>query len=154
MSQERELTNKIKKLESDTGFKLRVLAQSYPNTPGARPAGGCWLLVAGRWGSRACCRRHPRMLHACSCAPAPQRICCQLVLASPFCGTPHPTPPHRCRSTHVLAAGKAIGRYWKVDENTIIFVADPTFGDILNFNVGKKVDTEVPQVGPKPCRWG
>jgi hypothetical protein len=35
--------------------------------------------------------------------------------------------------------------YWRVDDSTVVFVADPTFGDILNFNVGAAVDLEVPQ---------
>lgn len=30
-------------------------------------------------------------------------------------------------------------------DDTIVFVADPTFGDILNFNVGATVDLEVPR---------
>lgn len=34
--------------------------------------------------------------------------------------------------------------YWGVDENSIIFVADPNFGNILNFNVGSNVDLQVP----------
>jgi hypothetical protein len=33
-----------------------------------------------------------------------------------------------------------------VDDSSIVFVADPTFGDILNFNVGQAVDLEVPRV--------
>lgn len=36
--------------------------------------------------------------------------------------------PHR--------TGLAIREYWGIDDNTIVFVADPSFGDILNFNVG------------------
>jgi hypothetical protein len=43
-------------------------------------------------------------------------------------------------------AGLAIREYWGVDDSTIVFVADPTFGDILNFNVGGKVDLDVPRV--------
>jgi hypothetical protein len=43
-------------------------------------------------------------------------------------------------------AGLAIREFWGVDDTSIVFVADPTFGDILNFNVGQAVDLEVPQV--------
>lgn len=32
--QERRLVQEIADLEKDTGFKLRVLAQNYPETPG------------------------------------------------------------------------------------------------------------------------
>lgn len=32
--QERRLAQEIADLEKDTGFKLRVLAQNYPETPG------------------------------------------------------------------------------------------------------------------------
>ncbi len=42
--------------------------------------------------------------------------------------------------------GLAIREYWGVDDNTVVFVADPTFGDILNFNVGAGIDLEVPRV--------
>lgn len=42
--------------------------------------------------------------------------------------------------------GLAIRDYWGVDDTSIVFVADPTFGDILNFNVGQAVDLEVPRV--------
>jgi hypothetical protein len=43
--------------------------------------------------------------------------------------------------------GLAVREYWGVDANTIVFVADPTFANILNFNVGQGLDLEVPQVG-------
>lgn len=39
--------------------------------------------------------------------------------------------------------GLAIKEYWKVDDSTVVFVADPGFGDILNFNVGSVVDLSV-----------
>ncbi|KAL0333386.1 UNVERIFIED_CONTAM: Thylakoid lumenal protein 2, chloroplastic [Sesamum angustifolium] len=39
----------------------------------------------------------------------------------------------------------AIKDFWKVDDNTIVFVADPTFGNILNFNVGASVDLDIPR---------
>lgn len=32
--QEKRLTQEISDIENDTGFKLRVLAQNYPETPG------------------------------------------------------------------------------------------------------------------------
>ncbi|GAB4856656.1 hypothetical protein Ancab_014570 [Ancistrocladus abbreviatus] len=72
--QEKRLAQDIADLEKDTGFKLRVLAQNYPDTPGL-----------------------------------------------------------------------AIKDFWEVDDRTIVFVADPTFGNILNFNVGAQVDLDVPR---------
>ncbi|CAH8385616.1 unnamed protein product [Eruca vesicaria subsp. sativa] len=72
--QEKRIAEEISDLEKDTGFKLRVLAQNYPVTPGL-----------------------------------------------------------------------AIKDYWKVDDSTIVFVADPTFGNILNFNVGASVDLDIPR---------
>lgn len=35
-----------------------------------------------------------------------------------------------------------------VDADTVVFVADPNTGNILNFNVGDNVDFKVPRVGP------
>ncbi|XP_010253980.1 PREDICTED: thylakoid lumenal 15.0 kDa protein 2, chloroplastic-like isoform X2 [Nelumbo nucifera] len=72
--QEKRLTQEIADLERDTGFKLRILAQNYPDTPGL-----------------------------------------------------------------------AIRDFWQVDDRTIVFVADPTFGNILNFNVGASVDLDIPR---------
>lgn len=47
-------------------------------------------------------------------------------------------------------AGLAIKNYWAVDDNTVVFVADPSLGgNILNFNVGANVDLQVPRVS-----WG
>lgn len=36
-----------------------------------------------------------------------------------------------------MSAGLAIRDYWGVDDSTIVFVADPSFGSILNFNCGQ-----------------
>ncbi|KAL0728684.1 hypothetical protein Bca4012_024777 [Brassica carinata] len=72
--QEKRIAEEIDDIEKDTGFKLRVLAQNYPVTPGL-----------------------------------------------------------------------AIKDYWQVDDSTIVFVADPTFGNILNFNVGATVDLDIPR---------
>ncbi|KAL8094773.1 thylakoid lumenal 15.0 kDa protein 2, chloroplastic [Apium graveolens] len=72
--QENRIAQEITAIEKDTGFKLRVLAQNYPDTPGL-----------------------------------------------------------------------AIKDYWQVDDRTIVFVADPTFGNILNFNVGDLVDLDIPR---------
>ena len=68
------LTSEVRNLEKDTGIRLRVLAQAYPNTPGL-----------------------------------------------------------------------AVKDYWKVDDDTVVFVADPGLGNILNFSVGANVDLEVPR---------
>ncbi|KDP29148.1 hypothetical protein JCGZ_16537 [Jatropha curcas] len=72
--QEKRIVEEIADIEKDTGFKLRVLAQNYPDTPGL-----------------------------------------------------------------------AIRDFWQVDDRTIVFVADPTFGNILNFNVGASVDIDIPR---------
>ncbi|XP_023543502.1 thylakoid lumenal 15.0 kDa protein 2, chloroplastic-like [Cucurbita pepo subsp. pepo] len=72
--QELRLKQEIADIEKDTGYKLRVLAQNYPVTPGL-----------------------------------------------------------------------AIKDFWQVDDKTIVFVADPTFGNILNFNVGASVDLDIPR---------
>ncbi|KAJ1270329.1 hypothetical protein BS78_06G045500 [Paspalum vaginatum] len=72
--QENRLRQEIEDLEKDTGYKLRILAQNYPDTPGL-----------------------------------------------------------------------AIKDFWQVDERTIVFVADPTFGNIINFNIGPLVDLDVPR---------
>ncbi|CAI0471397.1 unnamed protein product [Linum tenue] len=73
-TKERRLTQEIAEIEKETGFKLRVLAQNYPDTPGL-----------------------------------------------------------------------AIRDFWQVDDRTVVFVADPTFGNILNFNVGASVDLDIPR---------
>ncbi|XP_072988897.1 thylakoid lumenal 15.0 kDa protein 2, chloroplastic [Typha latifolia] len=72
--QEKRLSQKIADLEKDTGYKLRILAQNYPLTPGL-----------------------------------------------------------------------AVKDFWQVDDRTIIFVADPTFGNVIHFNVGASVDIDVPR---------
>ncbi|CAA0829724.1 Thylakoid lumenal 15.0 kDa protein 2-chloroplastic [Striga hermonthica] len=72
--QEKRIAQEIDELEKDTGYKLRVLAQNYPDTPGL-----------------------------------------------------------------------AIKDFWNVDDSTIVFVADPTFGNIINFNVGASVDLDIPR---------
>ncbi|XP_006658638.1 thylakoid lumenal 15.0 kDa protein 2, chloroplastic [Oryza brachyantha] len=72
--QENRLRQEIEDLEKETGYKLRVLAQNYPDTPGL-----------------------------------------------------------------------AIKDFWQVDDQTIVFVADPTFGNIINFNVGALVDLDIPR---------
>ena len=72
--QEKRIQKRAEALQADTGIKLRVLAQNYPDTPGL-----------------------------------------------------------------------AIKDYWGVDGDTIVFVADPNTGNILNFNVGDNVDFQVPR---------
>ena len=72
--QEQRIQKRVEALQGDTGVKLRVLAQNYPETPGL-----------------------------------------------------------------------AIKDYWGVDPDTIVFVADPNTGNILNFNVGENVDFQVPR---------
>ncbi len=43
-------------------------------------------------------------------------------------------------------AGLAIKDFWKVDADTVVFVADPSLGNILNFNIGANIDLQVPPV--------
>jgi len=69
----KRLQTRVENLERDTGVKLRILAQAYPQTPGL-----------------------------------------------------------------------AIKDYWGVDDDTVVFVADPGLGNILNFSIGANVDLEVP----------
>jgi len=71
--EEARLRARVENLEKDTGVKLRVLAQNYPETPGL-----------------------------------------------------------------------AIKEFWGVDDDTVVFVADPNTGNILNFNVGANLDLLVP----------
>ena len=73
--QERRIRLEVESLERDTGVKLRVLAQNYPDTPGL-----------------------------------------------------------------------AIRDFWGVDADTIVFVADPSIGNIINVNVGENIDLLVPRV--------
>lgn len=73
-SEEKRLISEVTDLEADTGVRVRVLAQNYPETPGL-----------------------------------------------------------------------AIRDYWGVDDSFVVLVADPNFGDILNFNIGQGVDLEVPR---------
>ena len=69
----KRLQTRVENLQRDTGVKLRILAQAYPQTPGL-----------------------------------------------------------------------AIKDYWGVDDDTVVFVADPGLGNILNFSIGANVDLEVP----------
>eukprot|EP00210_Caulerpa_lentillifera_P005035 g4809.t1 len=73
-SEESKLSKVINRVENETGVKVRLLVQNYPETPGL-----------------------------------------------------------------------AIRDYWGVDDDTVVLVADPTFGGILNFNVGANVDLRVPR---------
>ena len=45
-----------------------------------------------------------------------------------------------------IRAGLAIKDFWGVDADTVVFVADPNTGNILNFNVGANIDLSVPPV--------
>ena len=72
-SEVKRLQTRMENIQRDTGVKLRILAQAYPQTPGL-----------------------------------------------------------------------AIKEYWGVDDDTVVFVADPGLGNILNFSVGANVDLEVP----------
>lgn len=50
----------------------------------------------------------------------------------------------------VMCAGLAIKDFWGVDADTVVFVADPGLGNILNFNVGQNIDLMVPSVSLSP----
>ena len=54
--------------------------------------------------------------------------------------------PSCCALQNVNTAGLAIKDFWGVDGDTVVFVADPSLGNILNFNVGENVDLKVPKV--------
>lgn len=54
-----------------------------------------------------------------------------------------------------MCAGLAIKDFWGVDADTVVFVADPGLGNILNFNVGENIDLMVPSVSSSPrCSCG
>ena len=36
--------------------------------------------------------------------------------------------------------------FWNVDADTVVFVADPSLGNILNFNIGANIDLQIPPV--------
>lgn len=92
--QEKMIAQEISDLEKDTGFKLRVLAQNYLDTPGMLKF-LCWFE-----------RNISKYLYRCTWWPF-------------FC---------------VFETGLAIKDFWQVDDNTIVFVADPTFGNITNIH--------------------
>ena len=45
-----------------------------------------------------------------------------------------------------FGTGLAIKDFWGVDGDTVVFVADPSIGNILNFNVGANIDLQIPPV--------
>lgn len=53
-----------------------------------------------------------------------------------------------CNTMCMNCAGLAIKDFWGVDGDTVVFVADPSLGNILNFNVGENIDLKVPKVWP------
>jgi hypothetical protein len=87
------------------------------------------LLPASPHGSRSLCLSHA---HSAGPPAASSRL--------------PDTCMHPCLLVLPVAPGLAIRDYWGVDDTTVVFVADPTFGDICNFNVGQAVDLEVPRV--------
>lgn len=112
--QEARIREQVTDLEKDTGIKLRVLAQNYPETPG----------LAIKVGN-AC---HESML------------------------TTHAHYPGACAASRFsLKRVLDAQDYWGVDEDTVVFVADPNTGNILNFNVGSNVDLQVPRVCNTAC---
>jgi hypothetical protein len=85
--------------------------------------------------------------------------------STPLIHTSLPCPVMLCPCCAVLCCvlpGLAIRDYWGVDDSFVVLVADPNFGDILNFNVGQGVDLEVPRVslllfgggGNSTLMWG
>lgn len=88
--QEKRLAQEISALEKDTGYKLRVLAQNYPDTPG---------LWSPSWHTL---RAHSRLW----------LMKWKLEAEIMYC----------------YYAGLAVKNFWQVDDSTVVFVADPTFG--------------------------
>ena len=140
--QEKRIRQRVDALEADTGVKLRVLAQNYPQ---ARPAAAGVVVVrageagwwcGGREGGRGWrCGARMRGCPSPSFLPRPARAPLPNLPRSPAClPLPLQTP------------GLAIKDYWGVDSDTVVFVADPNTGNILNFNVGANVDLLVPRV--------
>jgi len=111
--QEKRLVQEIGDIEKDTGFKLRVLAQNYPETPGMLSV---FDLLVVRW-----------------FAPSIYL----LILNIPFIYFNFSLKTSILQAqtkkgfiinkTNILV-GLAIKDFWQVDDRTIVFVADPTFG--------------------------
>lgn len=40
-----------------------------------------------------------------------------------------------------------------MDDNTVVLVADPTFGNVLNFNIGINIDSFIPRVRASLVIW-
>jgi len=115
-SEEKRLKLQIRDLELDTGIRLRVRGEGL----GGAVARLCSSSSAGPGTGCPCGRwRRPGRL-----APTGHHA---QVLAQAYPETP----------------GLAVKDYWAVDADTVVFVADPTMGGILNFNVGQNVDLAV-----------
>lgn len=104
--QERRLAQEIANIEKDTGFKLRLLAQNYPETPG--------MLYIAFFLENDCSLLTVLFTSFSSIF---------VVLVEIF-------------FMHIITgslAGLAIKDYWQVDDRTIVFVADPTFGKLCRW---------------------
>ena len=134
--QEARISQRVEGLERDTGVKLRVLAQNYPETPGAVQAG-----------SRTPCPHKPAKHNLLP----PSRGSPSCLPAYLPAAVPGPRPAHPVADLYLSLAGLAIRDYWGVDADTVVFVADPNTGNILNFNVGENIDLRVPRVRNRVC---
>ena len=140
--QESRLKKEVESLEHDTGVKLRVLAQNYPNTPG--------LAVKDYWSvddDTVVFVADPSLVSILFCLPdydpasCKCSACCYVLqshAAAMGCSV-QMTLKHRLSACCQHSCAR-----WSLSA----FIPCLQGGQILNFNVGSNLDLRIPRVSP------